>query len=129
MAGIMLFGTQFSVYGSNSRIAGENLVILNSEKFKIEKLPKYFYIFLWLQLLAGGLIFTLGFIEPLSLVVTGAVLNAVSMFVYTGMILYLNKTALARQMRPSIYRTIAVFLAFLFYGSFSIFTIYRIFFS
>lgn len=128
MAGVMLFGTQFSVYGSNSRIAAENLVITNPEKFKIERLPKYFYIFLWLQLLAGATILLLGFTEPLSLVVTGAVLNAVSMFIYTGMVLYLNKTALVEVARPSLLRTLFVFLAFLFYGGFSIFTIYNRFF-
>ena len=125
MAGIMLFGTQFSVYGSNSRISGENLVIVNSDKYKIEKLPKYFYLFLWLQLFAGILIFALGFTEPLGLVVTGAVLNAISMFIYTGLILWLNLTLLAKPLRPSIFRIFMVGLAFLFYGGFSIFTIFQ----
>jgi len=96
MAGVMLFGTQFSVYGSNSRISGENLVILNSQKYKIKNLPKYFYIFLWIQLLGGIAIFLSGFTEPLTLVVTGAVMNAISMFIYTGMILKLNMTLLAK---------------------------------
>src|SRR3990167_1848462 len=124
MAAIMLFGTQFSVYGSNSRISGENLVIVNPEKFKIEKLPKYFYLFLWLQLAAGITIFALGFTEPLALVVTGAVLNAIGMFIYTGMILWLNLTLLEKPLRPSLIRIVAVGSAFLFYGGFSIFTIY-----
>lgn len=123
MAGIMLFGTQFSVYGSNSRISGENLVILNQEKFKIKNLPKYFYIFLWLQILAGIAIFALGFTEPLTLVVIGAVMNAFSMFIYSGMILLLNLTKLEKPLRPSIIRIFAVSTAFLFYGGFSIYTI------
>ncbi len=128
MAGIMLFGTQFSVYGSNSRISGENLVIINSDKYTIEKLPKYFYFFLWLQILVGIIIFSLGFTEPLALVVTGAVLNAFSMFIYTGMVLWLNLTLLAKPLRPSFFRIIAVGSAFLFYGAFSIFTVYNRFF-
>src|SRR3989344_2332807 len=123
MAGVMLFGTQFSVLGSNSRIASENLVITDQNRFKINNLPKYFYIFLWLQILAGVVIFASGFTEPLALVVTGAVLNAFSMFIYTGLVLYLNKTSLVKQTRPSLFRTIAVFSAFLFYGGFSIYTI------
>ena len=123
MAGIMLFGTQFSVYGSNSRISAENIVILNRDKFKIENLPKYFYIFLWIQLLAGIVIFMLGFTEPLALVVTGAVFNAISMFIYSGMVLWLNMSYLAKPLRPSLIRIIAVGSAFLFYGGFSIFTI------
>ncbi len=123
MAGVMLFGTQFSVYGSNSRISGENLVIVNPEKYKVSRLPKYFYIFLWIQILAGVMIFASGFTEPLGLVVTGAVLNAISMFIYTGMILWLNLTLLAKSLRPSIFRILMVGSAFLFYGGFSIFTV------
>lgn len=125
MVGIMLFGTQFSVYGSNSRISAENLVIANQNKFKISNLPKYFYIFLWVQLLAGAIIFALGYTEPLALVVTGAVMNAFSMFIYSGMVLWTNLTLLAKPLRPSVFRVIAVGCAFLFYGGFSIFTIYQ----
>ncbi len=124
MAGIMLFGTQFSVYGSNSRIAAENLVIYDQDKFKITNMPKYFYKFLWVQLLIGSFIFALGFTEPLGLVVTGAILNAISMFIYSGMVLYTNLTLLPKALRPSPIRIIAVISAFLFYGSFSIFTVY-----
>jgi hypothetical protein len=123
MASLMLFGTQFSVYGSNSRISAENLVIANPEKFKIEKLSKFFYIFLWLQLVAGMTIFALGFTEPLALVVTGAVFNAISMFIYSGLVLWLNLTRLDKSVRPSFLRIVAVSTAFLFYGGFSIFTI------
>jgi len=123
MAALMLFGTQFSVYGSNSRISAENLVIANPDRFKIDKLSKYFYIFLWLQILAGILIFALGFTEPLALVVTGAVFNAISMFIYSGLILWLNLTKLAKPIRPSFVRIIAVGAAFLFYGGFGIFTL------
>ncbi len=124
MAGVMLFGTQFSVYGSNSRIASENLVITDSKRFKIENLPKYFYIFLWIQIVAGIVILTSGFTEPLALVVTGAVLNAFSMFIYTGLILWLNTTSLDPSVRPGYARRLMVFAAFLFYGSFSVYMIY-----
>ncbi len=123
VAGVMLFGTQFSVYGSNARIMSENLVILNPKKFKIKKLPKFFYVFLWLQILAGVAIFAVGFTEPLALVVLGAVLNAFSMFIYSGMVLYLNMTNLEKPLRPSPVRIFAVGSAFLFYGVFSFFTI------
>lgn len=123
MAALMLFGTQFSVYGSNSRISSENLVISNPEKFKVEKLSKYFYVFLWAQILAGIVIFSLGFTEPLALVVTGAVFNAISMFIYSGLVLWLNLTVLEKPLRPSILRIVAVGAAFLFYGGFSIFII------
>ena len=127
MAALMLFGTQFSVYGSNARISSENLVIMNKDKFSTDKLPKFFYGFLWLQIIAGITIFALGFTEPLALVVTGAVLNAISMFIYSGLILWTNMTILEKPLRPSLFRIIAVGCAFLFYGGFSTFTIFMTF--
>lgn len=125
MAGIMLFGTQFSVYGSNARIMSENLVILNPDKFKINKLPKYFYYFLWIQIIAGIAIFASGFTEPLALVVLGAVFNAFSMFIYSGLVLFLNLSSLEKPLRPSWRRIFFVSFAFIFYGAFSLFTIIR----
>ena len=125
MAGVMLFGTQFAVFGSNSRIASENLVIANREKFQITSLPKYFYIFLWVQIFAGIAIFAAGFTEPLGLIVIGAVMNAFSMFIYSGMLLLLNSSILSKPLRPSPFRLIAVGLAFLFYGGFSVYTIFQ----
>ncbi len=122
MAGIMLFGTQFSVLGSNARIATENLDIM-SETVKTKNTPRYFYVFLWIQILAGCAIFAAGFTEPLALVITGAVLNAISMFIYSGLVLVMNHTALPKPLRPSLIRTIAVGSAFLFYGGFGVFTL------
>jgi hypothetical protein len=123
MAGVMLFGTQFSVFGSTARIMAENLVILSPNKFKIKNLAKFFYLFLWTQIIAGIIIFALGFTEPLTLVITGAVLNAMSMFIYSGMVLWLNLTKLEKPLKPSLLRTAIVGFAFVFYGGFSIFTI------
>jgi hypothetical protein len=123
IAATMLFSTQFSVMDATSRIMSENLVILSPKKFKIEKLPNFFYIFLWIQILAGIIIFSLGFTQPLTLIVIGATLNAVAMFFYTGLVLWLNLTNLDRPLRPSLLRIFAVASAFIFYGVFSFFTI------
>jgi hypothetical protein len=125
MAGVMLFGTQFSVLGSTSRIMAENLVITSPKKFKVEKISKYFFTFLWAQIIAGVVIFSLGFTEPLALVVTGAVLNAFSMFVYSGLILKLNRSNLEKPVQPSLIRILVLVSAFLFYGIFSAFTVYQ----
>lgn len=126
-AAIMLFGTQFSVYGSNARMAAENLILANSSKFKVQNSSKFFYFFLWLQIILGIIIFAVGFTEPLALVITGAVLNAFSMFVYSGLVLWTNMTSLHKETRPSILRVIVVGVACLFYGSFTGFTIWRYF--
>ncbi len=127
LVGVMLFGTQFSVLGSNSRIAGENLAIMFRHIGAHKQLHKFFYGFLWLQVVVGIVIFSLGFTEPLRLVIIGAVMNAVSMFVYTGLVLFLNMTVLAKPLRPAAWRVAMVLGAFGFYGFFSILTVSRYF--
>jgi uncharacterized membrane-anchored protein len=84
------------------------------------ELHKFFYGFLWLQVVVGMLVFALDFTEPLRLVIIGAVMNAVSMFIYTGLILFMNMTALDKPLRPVFWRVLAVLSAFIFYGFFSL---------
>jgi hypothetical protein len=122
IASLMLFSTQFSVLDATSRIMSENLVIL-SDKFNVKNLSKYFYFFLWLQIAAGIGIFSLGFTQPLTLVILGATLNAIAMFFYTGFMLWLNLTNLDKNLRPSFVRTGINLVAFAFYGIFSFVTI------
>jgi len=123
VAATMLFSTQFSVFDATSRIMSENLVILSPKKFKIERLPKFYYFFLWAQIAAGIIIFSLGLTRPLTLLIIGAVLNAVAMFVYSGLVLWLNTSSLDKTLRPKLIRKLAVLSAFLFYGIFSLITI------
>jgi len=121
---LMLFGTQFAVYGSNARMATENLALLIPSS-KIHHISRYFYGFLWLQIALGVLVLGAGFIEPLALVVTGAVLNAVAMCIYALLILGLN-LSLPKALRPNWWRVGMVVLAGLLYGGFTAFTIWNI---
>jgi len=120
---VMLFFTQFSVFGSTSRIMSENLIIFSPQKFKINNASFFFYFFLWLQIIAGIVIFSIGFTEPLGLIILGAVLNAFTMFVYSGLIIWLNKSSLTKAIQPNLLRVGAVATAFVFYGGFTVFTI------
>ena len=121
---LMLFGTQFAVYGSNARMATENLALL-IPKSKAHHISRYFYGFLWLQIGLGILVLGAGFIEPLMLMVVGAVMNAAAMCVYSGLILALN-LGLPKALRPAWWRVGIVGLAGLLYGGFTAFTIWNI---
>ena len=124
VGGLMLFGTQLTVFDATSRILSENIVISLHQKLSERNIPKVYYIVLWLQILAGIVILLLGFTEPLALLVTAAMLNAVAMFVHIGLTLWLNSTSLDKPLRPSLVRKSAMLLAFLFYGGFSAFVVY-----
>ena len=122
ISAVMLFSTQLGVLDASSRIITENLV-LSSEKFKERNIPKIYYSFLWLQILAGIGILSSGLTQPLQLIIIGAVLNAFAMFVHVGLTLWVNKTLLEKEIGPSAFRTLVMSIAVLFYGGFSIYTI------
>jgi len=121
---LTLFGTQLGVFDATSRILSENLILSSFNRLKGKDLRLLYYVVLWLQILAGLIIMMLGFTEPLQLVIIAAVLNAMAMFVHTGLTLWLNMTSLDKEIRPSLLRISAMSLAFLFYGGFSLYVIY-----
>jgi len=119
-----LFGTQLTVMDATSRILAETSVITFNKKLKENQIPKIYYIFLWLQIIAGIIIFYINFGQPLELLIIAAVLNAFAMFIHTGLSLWTNLTLLEKEFRPSLPRAIFLFIIFLTYGSFSCYTIY-----
>lgn len=124
ICGFTLFGTQLTVMDATSRILAETSVITWNKKLNENQIPKIYYIFLWLQIIAGIVIFYINFGQPLQLLIIAAVLNAFAMFVHTGLSLWTNLTLLEKEFRPSLPRTIFLFIIFSTYGIFSCYTIY-----
>ena len=117
---VMLFATQFTVLDSTSRIMSENFVILKPEV----NLSKVYYTILWLQIIAGIIVFLSGYTDPFTLVVTSAVINAVAMFIHVGATYLLNRKALPHQIETSTFRKVVIFLIWLFFGLLSFYTIW-----
>lgn len=115
IGGLMLFNTQFTVLDATSRIMAENFLILKTKG----NLPKIYYSFLWAQIFFGIIIFLFNFGQPLLLLTISAVLNAITMFVHIGLTLNLNIRELEKEIRPTLFRIIAIIVAFLFFGYFS----------
>lgn len=122
---LMLFSTQLSVFDATSRITSENMVILNKEKFKPNNLSKFYFLFLWLQIFLGIIILSVGFEEPWQLVRISAFLNAITMMIYTGAILWLNQTTLDKHLKPSWWRKVILVLVIMFFAGFSILTLFK----
>jgi len=123
VVGTMLFSTQLSVMDATSRITSENLIIINKNRFKPINLSKYYFIFLWTQIFLGIIILSIGFSEPMGLVTISAFLNALTMFIYTVLVLWLNNTTLAKELKPSWWRKVVLSLVILFFAIFSLLTL------
>lgn len=119
LTGLMLFGTQLTVLDSTSRIMAENVVIIE----KKSNLNSTYYIILWLQILAGITILLSGFSNPIGLVILGAVLNALAMFIHIAMTYLLNQKALPKELRIGLWRKIILFVTWIFFGVLSVWAV------
>jgi hypothetical protein len=122
---IMLFQTQLGVLDSTSRIMAENYSLKKMELKKKSKinLSKIYYTFLWAQIAFGTILFLADFKNPITLIVIGAVINAVAMFVHLGLVNWMNHKVLPKEVQAPIWRKTVMGLIFLFFGVFSVITI------
>lgn len=118
---VMLFQTQLGVLDSTSRIMAENVAIARLRKNSREKinLSQIYAGFVWAQIAFGIILFLCNIYEPKALIVAGAVLNAMAMFVHIGLVNWLNFKSLPKVFQPNLVRRVIIGGIFLFFGFFS----------
>jgi hypothetical protein len=115
ITGIMLLATQLTVLDSTSRIMTENaLLLMKPGAFNVSRV---YFLILWLQIIAGIVVFSLGISQPRELITLGAMINAVAMFIYTGILLFCGQLLFPKPLRPRMWRLIVLLLSFLFLGA------------
>lgn len=119
LTGTMLFATQFAVMDSTSRIISENIILTNPKKFSTRAIPKAYYLTLWSQIVFGITVFAFGFKDPRVLITTSAVINSIAMFIHIGLTYLLNIRTLQKFLQPSMLRRILIIGIFIFFGTFS----------
>lgn len=131
VVGVMLFQTQLGIMDSTSRIMAENLALKRMARRHTNKvkLSKIYYIFVWSQIAFGILLFSFNIYEPKTLIVAGAVINAVAMFVHVGMTIGLNRQALSNPFKPKLWRELIMLVIFVFFGFFGGITLWSQFFK
>jgi hypothetical protein len=120
--GIMLFQTQLAVLDSTSRIMGENWLLTRPNR-KTSPLSRFYFGFLWSQIIFGSVLILAGVSSPQPVLVLAAVLNALAMFVHIGLVNYTNFKLLPKVTRPAKWRMAILLLIFILFGIFSFYTI------
>ncbi|MFH1412994.1 MAG: Nramp family divalent metal transporter [bacterium] len=123
VVGIMLFQTQLGVMDSTSRIMSENFALKKYSNKKKINLGKIYFIFVWAQIAFGIILFLFNIYEPKTLIVIGAVINAIAMFAHVGLVRILNKRTLPKVFLPKRWRVWIIYLIFIFFGLFSAITL------
>ncbi|MFH1405525.1 MAG: Nramp family divalent metal transporter [Patescibacteria group bacterium] len=122
---VMLFQTQLGVMDSTSRIMAENTAIAKMAKSGNKKinLSKIYFLFVWAQIAFGIILFLFNISEPKTLIILGACINAVAMFVHTGLVYMLNRKTMPAFAQAALWRRIIIGLIFVFFGCFSAFVL------
>ena len=125
LLGLMLAQTQLGVLDSTSRIMSENaaLLKLQNNPDKQLNLSKIYYRFLWGQIVFGISLFLLNFYEPKQLIVAGAIVNALAMFVHIALVNIGNWKTLPPATQPGWPRRIIILVIFLLFAAFGFITL------
>jgi hypothetical protein len=119
----VLFSTELGILDAVTRVAVDLLKSSFVRDSAFWTLSRLYFAVLWGFIASGVLILATGFDDPLDLLVRSAALNAVVMFLYSGLLLVLGLRCFAPPLRPSPLRIAALCAAFLFFGYFSAITL------
>jgi len=117
---VVLFSTNLTVLDMVGRLTADVLktgALRDSERWSESKL---YFITVWAMILFGSLILLSGIDQPLVLLVIASALNGVVMFIYSMLLLKLNRGVLPREIGVGGVRFGAVIWACVFYGFFSV---------
>jgi hypothetical protein len=131
------FGTFFWIIGAYSLFAAALGILdymgrLVSDALKVNYLAastrwseaRLYVAVVWLLIAIGTVVLLVGFDQPLVLLVISAVVGGFMMFVYSGLLMILNRRALPREIELRGGRLAIMGFIFLFFGFFSALTIW-----
>lgn len=116
----ILFSTEIGIVDILGRLVAE-IVKVNYLRRRARPTESELYlIIIWIVIVAGVVILMSGFEEPLALLVVAAALGGLIMFLYSGLLIWVNFRLLSRSIRMSRLRLALLVWAFGFYGYFSL---------
>lgn len=121
---VVLFATNLGILDHLGRLIADIVKtnwLAHRESWSESKL---YVIVVWLEILAGSLILLFTLDAPLALMVTAGVAGGVVMFIYSALLIRLNRTALPDAIRLRGVRLWAMVWAVILFGGFSFFVIW-----
>ncbi|MGH3729276.1 MAG: Nramp family divalent metal transporter [Micromonosporaceae bacterium] len=117
---VVLFSTNLAVIDMVGRVTADVLktgLLKNSARWSESKL---YFMAVWLEIVFGSAILLSGVTQPIILLVIASSLNGLVMFVYSVLLIQLNRFTLPREIGLKGVRLVALGWAVLFYGGFSV---------
>jgi hypothetical protein len=117
---ISLFAAALGIIDYVSRLVADVLVVGYFQKSERWTESKLYFTVVWGMISFGLLILLLGFDQPLTLVVLAAALSGIVMFIYSGLLLAINRRFLPEPLQVRGVRLVALVWAFGLFGVLSV---------
>ena len=121
---VVLLTTNFTVMDMIGRIVADIAKTTWLRNSTIWTESRLYVAIVWAMVVFGSIILLAGFDQPLLLIITSAALNGIVMFVYSVLLIQLNRGMLPRAIGLTGVRFGVVIWAVVFYGGFSLFLVY-----
>jgi hypothetical protein len=114
-----LFAAALGIVDYTSRLGAD---VLKTAYFKDANESKIYFGLVWGLVLIGVGVLLSGLDQPLVLLVIAAVTGGLMMFIYSALLLLVNKRTLPKEIRPGALRVAALIWSFLLFGFLSVLT-------
>jgi hypothetical protein len=117
---IALFTTNLGILDYTSRLIADQFKInaLKDSPFWTES--RIYAASVWAMIVVGSVILLVGFDQPFVLVVISSSIAGVQMFIYSGLLMMLNRRALPKEIKLGGVRMAVLAVSFLFFGFLSV---------
>ncbi|ACI92766.1 putative membrane protein [Afipia carboxidovorans OM5] len=120
---VVLMSTNLAVIDMVSRLVADIIKTNWTRDSKTWTESRVYFIVAWLMIAFGSIILLTGVKQPLLLLIIASALNGLVMFVYSVLLIQLNRGMLPRSIGLGGVRYVACLWAVLFYGGFSIYLV------
>ncbi|RJL30957.1 Nramp family divalent metal transporter [Bailinhaonella thermotolerans] len=120
---VSLFAASMGICDYVGRMVADILKTVYLSGSRVWTESRIYSLVVWFIVLFGIAMITLGFDQPLTLLVISASVGGIMMFLYSALLAWLNRRALPGPIRIRGYRLVVVLVVFAFFGYFSVVTL------
>jgi hypothetical protein len=121
---VVLFSTSIGIMDYVSRLSASELKVSFFGESEIITESRIYFVFAWIIAIGGSLILLAGLQAPLVLLIISASGGGVVMFLYSGMLLWMNRRVLPDPIMMKGWRYVAMWIIFLIFAVLSTYLVY-----
>ena len=119
-ATVALFSTNLGILDYTSRLIADQFKVNALKDSTTWTESRIYVISVWIMIIVGSVILLAGVDQPFLLVVIASSIAGVQMFFYSGLLAWLNRKALPKELQVSGVRLAVLAISFIFFGFLSV---------